>query len=258
MLRQFIMIFSIAILLTSCGAKTDAAETTSKSEQSGTQATSNEPTNPSESTQSETPETTTENTTSENTTTEAPAQVVESYVIKDQTVILEALNTALTLPEIDGLSNGSLQENVNAIIAEGANEITRTLDGTNPVTINYEVISATPKLLSIVFKAEMEVESGTIIFWNPINIHIPTASKISVDNLFNHDNVAISKFNLAFSDAASGQGYDFEKPEDWMIFTLDQNNIVFLFKESDLSEDYTEISIPFSTLAPAMNSLFLN
>lgn len=256
MLRQFIMFLSLTLVLTACSANTTESQTSEPQDTTQETSQTNQETEESQTTTEETntPEESAGNDSTEE--TQAPASVEENYTISDQTLVLEALNTALTLPEIQGLSNSSLQENINTLIAEGANEITSSLDGTNPVTIVYETRMASPTMLSIIFKAEMTVESGTIVFWNPVNISIPTASRVTLDNLFNSNTMAISKFNQTFSEEMANLGYDYDRPEEWMIFAFDANGIHFLVKESDLSEEYTEVTIGNDILLPALNNMF--
>ncbi|MBS7527416.1 hypothetical protein KHM83_12095 [Fusibacter paucivorans] len=250
MKRQFILAIGIVLILAACGNDpvTEApSNDTNISQPANTETTSDNHSSDSETTVDE-PETPSGET----------ALITESYEIVDQTFILESLNTALTLPEVQGLTNSSLQENVNAIIAEAANEITDTLDGTNPVTITYELGMQSPTLLSILFKAEMQIEEGTIEFWNPVSISIISAARVSTETLYdNNTPTAVSDFNQLFSQMALEAGFEFEKPEPWMSFYFTDNALVYFFKENDFSEHYIEIHMPLEASASAINPLLL-
>jgi len=184
------------------------------------------------------------------------AQQDETYQIEPITLILEALNTAITMPQISELSNSSLVAAINNELSEAANTMTQSLDGSNPVTIDYTIKHQSPRLLSILFTGNMSIESGTITFLNPINIYIPTGSVINSESLLSTNAVAQTKFNQIFATYANANGYDFETPEPWMGFYFSENKLTYFFKETDLSETYNEISIPLEEVKPYFNTLF--
>jgi hypothetical protein len=184
------------------------------------------------------------------------AQQDEDYQIESVTLILEALNTAITLPQIDELSNSSLVATINEALSEAANSMTQSLDGSNPVTIEYTIKHQSPRLLSILYTGQMSIESGTITFLNPINIYIPTGSVINSESLLSSNAMAQTKFNQIFASHALDSGYDFETPEPWMGFYFSGDQMVYFFKETDLSETYDEIRIPLEEVKPYFNPLF--
>ena len=184
------------------------------------------------------------------------AQQDEPYKVETVTLILEALNTAISLPQIDELSNSSLVATINEILSKAANTMTQSLDGSNPVTIEYTVKHQSPRLLSILFTGNMSIESGMITFLNPINIYIPTGSVIDSESLLSSKVVAQTRFNQIFASYAANNGYEFETPEPWMGFYFSENQIIYFFKENDLSETYNEISIPLEEVKPYFNTLF--
>ncbi|MDK2868101.1 MAG: hypothetical protein PWP51_1969 [Clostridiales bacterium] len=250
MKRQLILAIGIALLLAACGSEPANAPPAGNepiiSQPANTETASDSHTSNNETTADET-----------ETSNGETALITESYEIVDQTVILEALNTALTLPEVQGLTNSSLQESVNKVIADAANEITDTLDGTNPVTITYELGMQSPTLLSILFKAEMQIEDGTIEFWNPVSISIISASRVTAENLYGDNGPAKAAFNQLFSEKALEAGFEFEAPEPWMSFYFTKDALVYFFKENDFSEHYVEIQLPLAATSSALNPLFV-
>lgn len=260
MIRYALLLLTLTLVLTSCGNDSSTDLTTEDEKSPITIVESNESENTKTPSENENVEATDAETTSETETSEIPAdnlaQQNEAYEIESQTVILSALNTALTMPQISGLSNSSIEASVNELLSEGATAITDTLDGTNPVTITYTLYKHSPSILSIVYEAEMTAEDGTIIFWNPVNIHIPSATLITSEKLLNGNRIDISKYNALFSDHVSTEGFDFDMPEDWMGFYMTDDAIVYFLKESDLSELYTLIPLTKDEINSYLNVNF--
>jgi|GEM_PF-2521810 len=184
------------------------------------------------------------------------AQQDETYQIEPITLILEALNTAITMPQISELSNSSLVAAINNELSEAATAMTETLDGSNPVTIDYTIKHQTPRLLSVLYTGNINIENGSIVFLNPVNIYIPTGSVINSETLLSTNALAQTKFNKIFASYAALEGYDFESPEPWMGFYFSEDKLTYFFKESDLSEDYIEISLPLDEVREYFNPLF--
>jgi hypothetical protein len=249
MMRQFILILGTILILTACGSQNIETPVQNEAPTVTTPAeTETKPPAEAPAQEAETQET--------GTPSGELAQVNETYEIVDQTYILEALNTALTLPEVQGLTNSSLQENINTMIADAANEMTATLDGTNPVTITYDIGMQSSTIVSILFKAEMQIEDGTIEFWNPVSINLMTATRITSDNLFGGTSAAMTAFNQFFSAKALDAGFEFEAPEPWMSFYFSDHALIYFFKESDFSESYVQIQMPLDEIKAAMNPMF--
>jgi len=163
-------------------------------------------------------------------------------------------NIYIEYPQISGLPSKLSQEVINQSIEDSAlSMVSSDVGDANPLNVTYEIKYQTLETISILFVGTIKWENGEFEYWNPITIDLNSSYTINLSNLVKTDSISQLNFNSVFKEKALESGYEFEQPQEWMGFYLEDDSLVFYFKENDFADAYTLIFVPIDLVGDTLN-----